>query len=94
MRFSRILFCFFIELKKGLEYSFENTFIRDPYYYLFYSGDGKDIEHYHVGVSRSKSIKGPYKKFGKQVLHIDEENYVKGKNTTFVGPGMTLHYII
>ena len=54
---------------------------------MFYSGDGSDIQHYHVGVARSANITGPYKKLDRQILHLDEKIYNAGKNSTFVGPG-------
>ena len=63
-------------------------FLRKPFYYLFYSGGGSDIQHYHVGVARSNHIKGPYKKFSRPILHLDEITYNLGKNSTFVGPGI------
>ena len=75
------------------KYLFSNTWItkyylhRKPYYYLFYAGDGIDTEHYHIGVARSFDIKGPFEKFGRQILHLDEDTYDAGKNCTFVGPG-------
>ena len=54
---------------------------------MFYAGDGIDTEHYHIGVARSYDIKGPFEKFGRQILHLDEDTYDAGKNCTFVGPG-------
>ena len=60
---------------------------RDPFYYLFYSADWNGV-HYHVGVARSRNVKGPFKKFGKPILHVDEKKYAKGENTTFIGPGI------
>ena len=60
---------------------------RDPYYYLFYSGDGFTSIGYSVGVARSKSLLGPYEKHKGTILHTDFNSYVKGENTSFVGPG-------
>ena len=61
--------------------------LRKPFYYLFYSGDGNDIQHYHVGVARSYKIKGTYEKSEREILHIDNGRYDNGENSTFVGPG-------
>ena len=66
------------------------VFIRDPFYYLFYSANWNGV-HYHVGVARSRNVKGPFKKFGKSILHVDEKKYAEGRNTTFIGPGINLN---
>ena len=46
---------------------------REPYYYLFFSASGCDNIYYHIGVARSKTIKGPYIRFDDDILHFDEE---------------------
>jgi beta-xylosidase len=49
------------------------------YYYLFYSANGYASDKYAVGVARSKSILGPYKKF--------EGNPILKSDTYWSGPG-------
>ena len=62
-------------------------FLREPYYYLFFSANGCLSAYYHVGVARSKSIDGHYERYSEDILHIDELKYANGDNITFVGPG-------
>ena len=64
---------------------------RDPFYYLFYSGNGYLSPHYYTGVARSFAVTGPYEKQEvdeKDVfLHTDLDLFNNGENSTFVGPG-------
>ena len=62
-------------------------YLREPYYYLFFSANGCLSAYYHVGVARSKSLYGPYERYYEDILHIDELKYANGDNITFVGPG-------
>ena len=64
---------------------------RDPFYYMFYSGNGYQSPHYYTGVARSFSVTGPYEKQEVQekdvFLHTNLEMFDAGENSTFVGPG-------
>jgi len=64
---------------------------KNPYYYLFYSGNGYHSPHYYTGVARSKSVTGPYKKQPVSekdtFLHTNLDIFDAGQNSTFVGPG-------
>lgn len=60
---------------------------KEPYYYLFFSGNTYESPHYHVGVARSLSPTGPYtRNLEHNVIEVDMERYVH-KNVTFVSPG-------
>ena len=35
--------------------------------------NGCDNVYYHIGVARSKSVEGPYVRYGEDILHVDEQ---------------------
>ena len=59
---------------------------REPYYYLFFSTYFYFSPNYNVGVARSKSVTGPYKRHDEYVVHVDQDRLEKG-TTKFVGTG-------
>eukprot|EP00051_Salpingoeca_urceolata_P033085 m.18860 g.18860 ORF g.18860 m.18860 type:complete len:574 (+) comp5806_c0_seq1:924-2645(+) len=62
---------------------------RDPYYYLFYSGSGFASSAYAIGVARSTSLLGPYKKACAPVLSFYPTPGTPGQGPryAFAGPG-------
>lgn len=45
--------------------------VENEYYYLFYSANVFNVSGYSIGVARSRSLFGPYTKFGPPILHTD-----------------------
>ena len=62
-------------------------FLREPYYYLFYSTHLFTGPHYQTEVARSKNVLGPYERLSTPITHTDYDRYLHGINCTFVGPG-------
>lgn len=59
---------------------------RKGFYYLFYSGNVYSDDRYGVGVARSRSLEGPYKKFsGNPILKSDDR--FSGPGHQFIVPG-------
>ena len=53
--------------------------------YLFYSGSNTWFDTYAIGVARSRSVWGPWKKKGSPLAHTS--SVANTTNTTFVSPG-------